>query len=123
MLSYAISSPIIRVMSTAHKNESFGERLARLMKERGVTNKQLAEAIGASNQSVISHWRQNRHLPREEMLASVAEHLNVDLVYLVHGQGDDQGTATRIAEAISGMSEEEKLVVLNVALTVAKRHN
>ena len=53
-------------------------RLKELLKEKGVTGKQLAEIVGVS-QPAISEFATNKSHPRPELLLKIAAALDVDL--------------------------------------------
>jgi transcriptional regulator with XRE-family HTH domain len=56
--------------------ESLGERLARLRKERGYTQVELAEKIGIV-QTIISDYEKDRFRPTAEMIIRLAQALEV----------------------------------------------
>jgi transcriptional regulator with XRE-family HTH domain len=62
--------------------ESFGQRLARLREDAGLSQSALAKRIGAS-QSAISQMEGGERNPSYAMLAQVAEALGVSTAYLV----------------------------------------
>ena len=75
-------------------DESFGERLARIRKERGLTQVQLAKKIGLT-QALITSYECGRLRMHAEMLARFALALDVsgdDLLGLPHGAKKPQAS-------------------------------
>ena len=62
----------------------FFERLQALMDSRGLSQKQLAEAIGGS-QNTISDWKTKGILPNGDKAVKIAQYFNVSLDYLLIG--------------------------------------
>lgn len=66
---------------------TFSERLVLLRKSRGLTQKQLAEAVHLS-ELAIQHYEAQRREPAFTKLIALADYFNVSLDYLV-GRSDD----------------------------------
>lgn len=64
----------------------FGKRLQELRKERGLSQKDFAMAIGYS-QSQISQWETNVNEPTASALIKIADYFNVAIDYLL-GRND-----------------------------------
>ena len=56
--------------------ETFGQRLSRLRRQRGVTQIELAESAGLA-QSNISDYERDVYRPNSDMLLTIAAHLKV----------------------------------------------
>ena len=56
--------------------ESFGERLRRLRKKSGLTQEQLADAVGVNHNSV-SRWENNIDIPKTQSIKALAKALGV----------------------------------------------
>ena len=65
--------------------ENFGKRLRRLRKERGLTQDDIAAAIGVSRQ-IISRWERNEAVPKADNLTALADTLGISADYLLHGK-------------------------------------
>ena len=65
--------------------ENFGKRLRRLRKERGLTQDDIAAAIGVSRQ-IISRWERNEAVPKAGNLTALADTLGISADYLLHGK-------------------------------------
>lgn len=78
----------------------FGLRLQKLRKQRGLTQKMLAERINKSL-SAVSSYETNTQLPPLDVLISMASVLNVSLDYLA-------GFERREILVVDGLSEPQK---------------
>lgn len=56
--------------------------LNKLIKEKGLTQKQFADAIGVSQQ-LISKWINHKCEPQIEMLYKIADYLYVDITTII----------------------------------------
>lgn len=65
--------------------ESRGERIKRLRKSHGLTQQQLADAVGVSK-GLVSHWEKGVvSQPQTDALYRLAEVLHTDVLYLLWG--------------------------------------
>lgn len=64
----------------------FGSRLKEIRKSKGITQKQLASAIGASERG-IQNYELNERKPAYDVLLALADYFEVSLDYLV-GRSD-----------------------------------
>ena len=67
----------------------FGAHLKELRKSRGITQKQLALAISASERG-IQQYELGERKPTYDMLIALADYFDISLDYLV-GRSDDPG--------------------------------
>lgn len=63
-----------------------GSTIAAKRKEKGMTQAQLAEAVGV-NQIQISRWENDKHLPTVEQFVNIAVALNSTLDELIGRSG------------------------------------
>lgn len=68
-------------------NESIGKRIARLRKERAMSQENLAEKIGVSSQAV-SKWENDQSCPDISLLPKLADLLGVTADELLTGKSD-----------------------------------
>lgn len=61
---------------------SFSEVFKRLRDERGLTQEQLASALGITKQAVSHYERGTREPKNKEMYEAIADFFNVDMNYL-----------------------------------------
>lgn len=82
-------------------NEKFGAFLARLRKEKGMTQKELAEKLFVSDKAV-SKWERGLSLPDIALLQPMAELLGVSVTELLSGQTiqPDQPMAVKDVESL-----------------------
>ena len=66
-------------------NARFGAFVARLRKEKGLTQRQLAELVGVSDKAV-SKWERGLSLPDISLLEPLADALGVTVAELLHGE-------------------------------------
>lgn len=77
----------------------FSDRIARLRKDRGLNQKQLAEKLNVSVDSV-RRWEQGKRSPDVDMLRNIAQVLNTTVSY-ISGETNDV-FATSAQEATKG---------------------
>ena len=65
--------------------ENFNERFERLLFEKNVSKKDIAEAVGLSRTG-ISSWKDSDRLPRADVAIKIAQILSVPVDYLVLGE-------------------------------------
>jgi len=75
---------------------TFGDRLKILLKERGITQKQLAKYLGTSH-SLISEYISNKKEPGIYKAKLIADFLSVDLYWLITGKHQVPGKAPRVS--------------------------
>lgn len=87
--------------SYAIDNEKFGTFLARLRKEKGMTQKELAEKLFVSDKAV-SKWERGLSLPDIALLQPMAEVLGASVTELLSGQHirEDQPLTVREVEPL-----------------------
>lgn len=74
---------------------NFGERISRLRKNRGMTQRELADALNISR-AALSHYENNRRLPDYDMLRRISELLGVRMSELMEDApaADSSGAET-----------------------------
>lgn len=77
--------------------EMFSDRLDKVLRERKITQKELAEKIGI-RRPTISDWKKNGACPTIDVALRIADFLNVDCRWLVTGEESEKVT----------LSQEEK---------------
>ena len=68
-------------------NTFIPERLKELRKERGLTQKQLAEVLETTDDSIFS-WEKGRSQPSIETLQKICNYFNVSADYLIGLKND-----------------------------------
>jgi transcriptional regulator with XRE-family HTH domain len=63
--------------------EILANRLRELREERGLTQKELAQALGLSSKSTITNYEQNDRDPDYETLIKIAKYFEVSIDYLL----------------------------------------
>ena len=68
------------------KNENFGDRLKKARNAAGLTQEQLASALGKKSKLSISGWEQGKQSPPIDTLKDICEILGCSADYLLHGK-------------------------------------
>jgi transcriptional regulator with XRE-family HTH domain len=92
---------LVRRRSTVH--ESFGERLARLRKERGITQVELAEKVGLA-QPNISDYERGRFQPSAPLIIKLVAILGVsadDLLGLTRTRSNGDAPRPRLMKRLT----------------------
>ena len=84
-------------------NTQFGAFIARLRKEQGLTQKELADRLNVTDKAV-SKWETGKGFPDVKLLEPLAQALGVSLAELMRGQRQETGTFTT-AEADAAVSQ------------------
>lgn len=84
-------------------NERFGSFLARLRREQGLTQKELADRLNVTDKAV-SKWETGKGFPDVKLLEPLAQTLGVSLVELMQGKRQEADTLT-VAEADAAVSQ------------------
>jgi transcriptional regulator with XRE-family HTH domain len=61
--------------------ECFGDAVSSLIRKKGVTQKDVAEAVGV-RQATVSRWVRKKEIPREKILDKLSEYLGVHVAML-----------------------------------------
>ncbi len=98
---------------------TFSQRLKELRKQKGLSQQQLAEAIGLTKQT-ISLWERGERRPEFDTMTDVADYFSVNLSYLL-GTSDDP-TVPEVAQedAESWAQGEEVESIRDVANQMAQ---
>ena len=93
-------------------NESFNERLERLLKKNNLQKKDIAEKCGIS-QNGISTWKVTGTIPRADIAVKIAKCLNVTTEYLVTGELSelDDKQKNELAYQVASLSAEKQKLV------------
>ena len=65
-------------------NTNFPRTLSLLRKERGLSQRSVASALGVS-QAVLSHYENGKREPSLTLLVQMSEYFNVSINYLITG--------------------------------------
>lgn len=98
----------------------FGARLRRLRQERGLSQKELGDALGVRN-TTVSQWESEINEPSREMVAKLAQFFGVTTDYLLLGRTDRRNgdkpsrqfdLPSDLVDAINSLPEEARRVFL-----------
>lgn len=90
--------------------KEIADRIRKVRTDRGMTQQELAEAIGLKSRSSINKIEMNTYEPGLEQIKRIARALNCDPDYLVFGQEDDvDEEIKRLMSRLSAEKKEEAL--------------
>ncbi|MCR4594168.1 MAG: helix-turn-helix domain-containing protein [Clostridiales bacterium] len=98
--------------------EKIGDRIARLLKESGYTQKELAQMCGVT-EAAMSRYLKNEREPKIEVVANMATALNTTTDYLIEGKESKEDFAEiyrLVARSTVTMSEEEKMKLMRILI-------
>lgn len=104
------------------ENETFGQRIRRLRKSKGLTQEQVASVCLVSGVTV-NRWEKDTRQPRAEELKRLAAALNVSEEELLNGAPEQGGwvlqikIATEIKEEIIDMRAKNVPIISNLTCT------
>lgn len=101
--------------------DTFKERLALLLQQKKMTQKDLAAKAGVT-EAAMSHYLKGDRTPRASVLARIADALGTTSDYLMGGNNVDSfeeiNYAKRlIARNVHQMSKEEKMDIINILMS------
>ena len=98
-----------RAAKTSETTEKIGQRLARLRKERGITQKELAGELGVT-QSHVSEWERGNLRLHGELIAKIARILGVSADELLGLSAADKRSLTnrRLARRLQAFDKLPK---------------
>lgn len=79
---------------------NLGGRIAKLRKEKGITQQQLSDMIYVTDKT-ISSWESNRTEPNLEMIIKISENLEGSIGYLIYGDNPKNDIETEIKIKLS----------------------
>lgn len=100
---------------------TFSERLAELMKQQGITQKELAVTVGITEASMSRYMHSDR-IPKSAIIANMATALHTTSDYLLgtEEKGDPECDYPRIIRLIArnsaSMTKEQKKAIINTLL-------
>ncbi len=101
---------------------SFADRLANLLKEQGISQKELAARVGVTEASMSRYMHSDR-IPKSEIIANIATALHTTSDYLLGTESDgdiskDFPMIKRlIARNSSNLTSEQKKELINALLS------
>ena len=99
-------------------NEKIGNRIEKLLKANGYTQKELALMVGVT-EAAMSRYLKNEREPKIEVVANLATALNTTSDYLISGTSSNEDFAEvyrLVARSTTNMTDEEKMKLMKVLL-------
>lgn len=103
------------------EESTFAKRLAELLRQKGITQKELAERVGVT-EATVSRYLHSERIPKSEIIANIATALHTTSDYLLgtETEGDIKSDYPRIIRLIArnaaGMSKEQKSAIIKALL-------
>ncbi len=100
---------------------TFSERLALLLQQKKMTQKNLAAKAGVT-EAAMSHYLKGDRTPRASVIARIAEALDTTVDYLMNGMENDSDSEISYAKRLIArnahqMSKEEKLEIISILMS------
>lgn len=98
--------------------ERIGDRLSKLLKESGYTQKDFALMCGVTEAAMCRYLKNDRE-PKIEVVANMATALNTTVEYLISGKEDDSGfddIYRLVSRSTITMTDEEKLKLIKLLM-------
>lgn len=114
------------IMQDSEISKLFGSRVKKLRKQKGWSQKELAEKIGMSFQQV-NKYEGGAHARRFEKLALIAESLDTTIDYLVAGDTQEAGSFNNVKlfqlfkEVESFERKDQEAAMLFIDALIVKR--
>ena len=89
--------------------ESFNDRFERLLIDKKIQKKDLAERIGVSANG-ISTWKAAGTIPRADIAIKIAKELDVSVEYLITGELTEVKN-NKLALQVASLSEDKQKIV------------
>ena len=109
---------------------NIGEQILFLRKNRGITQEQLAQKLGITNQAV-SKWESGSNMPDISLLAELADFYDVSIPEIIDGERKSENMNEEVKETVLKLSDytetinqkiKGKLFVLTVRSVYKELH-
>ena len=100
---------------------TFAERLAELLQQQGITQKELSERVGVT-EATMSRYMHSERIPKSEIIANIATALHTTSDYLLgtEEEGNIESDYPRIVRLIArnsaNMTKEQKSAIIKALL-------
>lgn len=91
------------------------ERIKKLRKEKGLTQTELAIAIGYKDKSVISHIEKGEQNLYQDKIKAIADALEVSPGYLINGYEENDELLHKLVDIYTQLSDENKHKLVELA--------
>lgn len=98
--------------------ERIGNRIQKLIKEKGYKQKELASMVGVT-ETAMSRYLKNEREPKMEVVANLATALDTTTDYLISGvepDGSFEDVYRLVARSASTMTDKEKMQLMEKLL-------
>ncbi|MGP9834237.1 XRE family transcriptional regulator [Marinobacter sp. NSM] len=88
--------------------ENWQDRVRSVMREKGVTQDRLTSVLGVSTRGAVGHYLSGRREPSASQLKALAEFLDVDIDWLLTGEGPKKKNFDIFATAIKVFAKKHR---------------
>ena len=99
-----------------NRRQIFADNLKRILKDKEITQKDLAQNIGVS-ESTICDWAKCRSYPRHRKFSKIAEYLKVNVIDLTEPKFVINGISNQeqvFLDLFNGISDEKKELIISL---------
>lgn len=83
-------------------------RIQKLIDDKGINLKQLCDAAGVNYYAVYPWWQREHSKPTWPNVQRIADAIGVSPVFLMTGDDSQQDIASRIAQKIQSLSDDDR---------------
>jgi|LGVF01.2.fsa_nt_gb transcriptional regulator with XRE-family HTH domain len=115
-IAQALDVDVSVLSDVSKKDDCVGEKIKKIRKEKGLTQKELGELLGVSD-TMIGKWEGNNRKPKIDTLRKIANALQIDFTELMdNNQHEDLSEKTRdLTKKIRQLRVLKKLTQLELA--------
>lgn len=92
-----------------------GRNIRRLIAERGLTAKQVSDALGNTSSNTVLNWSNGKYSPNLESVVALASLLDVEVTDIIVSTGKNDFGEPRTPKVKKGVSAEDIEILGNVA--------
>lgn len=122
-----MNTRLVALMQDASIRKDLGKRIKQLRKEKGLTQKELANQIGSSH-AQLNKYESGLNTPPLDRLLLLAEILETSVDYLLagHGKGEPPLHSQRLIQRFQAIEEfeaDERETIIKVLDAMIAKHN
>lgn len=122
-----MNTRLVALMQDASIRKDLGKRIKQLRKEKGLTQKELANQIGSSH-AQLNKYESGLNTPPLDRLLLLAEVLETSVDYLLagHGKGEPPLNSQRLIQRFQTIEEfdaDERETIIKVLDAMIAKHN
>lgn len=95
-------------LRTIQAMENWQDRVRSVMKEKGVTQDRLTSVLGVSTRGAVGHYLSGRREPSASQLKALSKFLDVDIDWLLTGEGPKKKNFDVFASVIKAIADQHR---------------